>query len=136
MCHALFDLLSRQEYLQPLREEVEEAIQREGWTKSAIDQMSKLDSFIKESQRLHPIGFCQSLISLPQIYRLTAMNYSSSTARSHQRLYLLRRPTNSSWYNTRCSSMPYPFRSIRIRKPSRIRRLPIPQNERGCDTRW
>jgi cytochrome P450 len=42
--------------MKPLREEVEEIIQREGWTKAAIDQMSKLDSFIKESQRLHPLS--------------------------------------------------------------------------------
>ena len=62
MTHALFDLLSHLEYLQPLREEVEEIIQREGWTKSAVDQMYKIDSFIKESQRLHPIGHCQSFI--------------------------------------------------------------------------
>ena len=42
--------------MKPLREEVEEIIKQEGWTKAAIDQMYKLDSFIKESQRLHPIG--------------------------------------------------------------------------------
>ena len=41
--------------MKPLREEVEEIIQREGWTKAGIDQMCKIDSFIKESQRLHPI---------------------------------------------------------------------------------
>jgi cytochrome P450 len=40
--------------MKPLRQEVEEIIQREGWTKAGLDQMSKLDSFIKESQRLHP----------------------------------------------------------------------------------
>jgi hypothetical protein len=32
-----------------LREEVEEAIKSEGWTKAGLDQMHKLDSFIKES---------------------------------------------------------------------------------------
>jgi hypothetical protein len=42
--------------MKPLREEVEEIIQREGWTKAGIDQMYKLDSFIKESQRLHPLS--------------------------------------------------------------------------------
>lgn len=29
---------------------------REGWTKTAVDQMYKTDSFIKESQRLQPLG--------------------------------------------------------------------------------
>ena len=60
--HALFDLLSHPEYLQPLRVESEEIIRREGWTKSAVDKMCKIDSFIKESQRLHPIGYCSSFI--------------------------------------------------------------------------
>jgi cytochrome P450 len=41
--------------MNPLRNEVEEIIQREGWTKAGIDQMYKIDSFIKESQRLHPL---------------------------------------------------------------------------------
>jgi cytochrome P450 len=63
LSHALFDLLSHPEYIRPLRDEVEEIIRREGWTKSAIDQMNKIDSFVKESQRLHPIGYCQSFIS-------------------------------------------------------------------------
>jgi cytochrome P450 len=52
----LLDLAANPEYLEPLREEVDEVTKREGWTKSALDQMHKLDSFVKESQRLHPIG--------------------------------------------------------------------------------
>jgi cytochrome P450 len=52
--HAFYYLAAFPEYMKPLREEIEEIIQREGWTKAGIDQMSKLDSFIKESQRLHP----------------------------------------------------------------------------------
>ena len=39
----------------PLQEEVEEIVRREGWTKAALDQMYKIDSFIKESQRMHPL---------------------------------------------------------------------------------
>jgi cytochrome P450 len=57
--HALFDLAAKPEYLKPLREEVEELIKREGWTKAALEQMHKLDSFVKESQRLHPVGVCK-----------------------------------------------------------------------------
>jgi cytochrome P450 len=47
------------DYWKPLREEVENATNREGWTKAALDQMSKVDSFIKESQRLHPPTDCK-----------------------------------------------------------------------------
>ena len=42
--------------MQPLREEVEEVVKSEGWTKAGLDQMHKIDSFIKESQRLNPLG--------------------------------------------------------------------------------
>lgn len=51
--HAMYNLATFPEYMKPLREEVEEIIRREGWTKAGIDQMHRLDSFIKESQRLH-----------------------------------------------------------------------------------
>ncbi|KAF8153783.1 cytochrome P450 [Crassisporium funariophilum] len=54
--HAFYYLAAFPEYMQPLRDEVEEVIKREGWTKEGLDKMHKLDSFIKESQRLHPLG--------------------------------------------------------------------------------
>lgn len=41
------------QYIEPLREEISSIVRTEGWTKAAIDNMQKLDSFIKESQRLH-----------------------------------------------------------------------------------
>jgi cytochrome P450 len=69
--HALFDLASNPEYLKPLREEVEEVTTREGWTKAGVDQMHKVDSFVKESQRLHPVAI-RKLVrldkQLPQFY--------------------------------------------------------------------
>ena len=54
--HAFYYLAAFPEYLQPLREEVEEVIESEGWTKAGLDQMHKIDSFIRESQRLTPLG--------------------------------------------------------------------------------
>jgi len=33
------------EYAKPLREEVEEVIEREGWTKAGIDQMHKIELY-------------------------------------------------------------------------------------------
>jgi hypothetical protein len=35
---------------------VEEVVKSEGWTKAGLDQMHKIDSFIKESQRLNPLS--------------------------------------------------------------------------------
>jgi hypothetical protein len=44
------------QYLQPLREEVEVVISKEGWTKSAMNKLYKVDSFLKESMRLNNLG--------------------------------------------------------------------------------
>ena len=43
-------------YIAPLREEIERVIQEEGWTKVAMTKMRKLDSFMRESQRLQGIN--------------------------------------------------------------------------------
>ncbi|TEB39793.1 cytochrome P450 [Coprinellus micaceus] len=53
----LFDLAARPEYIQPLREEIEEVISQHGWTKDAFSRMHKLDSVIKESSRLGGLNF-------------------------------------------------------------------------------
>ncbi|KAJ3557279.1 hypothetical protein NP233_g11785 [Leucocoprinus birnbaumii] len=53
---ALFDLAIHPEYIMELRQEVEMAISELGWTKAAVQRMHKLDSFLKESQRLNNMG--------------------------------------------------------------------------------
>ena len=58
MLHCLYDLCTHPEYIQPLREEIE-AVLAEGngkFIKKSITKLWKLDSFIKESQRLSPPG--------------------------------------------------------------------------------
>ncbi|KAL0949751.1 hypothetical protein HGRIS_009789 [Hohenbuehelia grisea] len=54
--HALFYLAAKPEYVQPLREEVENIIAEEGWTKTAVEKMRKVDSFIREASRIIGIG--------------------------------------------------------------------------------
>ncbi|KAJ7767232.1 cytochrome P450 [Mycena metata] len=51
--HALFDLATHPEYLRPMREEVELVVKKEGWSKAALNNMVKVDSFLRESQRLN-----------------------------------------------------------------------------------
>jgi len=48
----LYRLLAHPEYIEPLREEVEAVVAEEGWTKAAMDKMHKIDSFVRETQRL------------------------------------------------------------------------------------
>ncbi|KAF8955284.1 cytochrome P450 [Flammula alnicola] len=50
--HVLYDLAAYPEYVKPMREEIEAVIEAEGWTKVSMGKMRKVDSFIKESQRL------------------------------------------------------------------------------------
>jgi hypothetical protein len=39
-----------------MREEAERVVREEGWTKAALNSMVKIDSFLRESQRLNPTG--------------------------------------------------------------------------------
>ncbi|KAI0721404.1 cytochrome P450 [Cerioporus squamosus] len=55
MANVLCDLAAFPEFIAPLRAEVEEVIAAEGWTKAAIDKMWKVDSLLRESQRLHTV---------------------------------------------------------------------------------
>jgi hypothetical protein len=56
----LYDLATHSSYIPELRAEVEALVSDgfESITKQDLDKMYKLDSFIKESLRLHGIGKC------------------------------------------------------------------------------
>ncbi|KAI0920094.1 hypothetical protein AcW1_007377 [Taiwanofungus camphoratus] len=54
--HALYSLLSYPEYVEPLRQEAEEALRTHGWTRAAVNQLVKADSFLKESSRTNALG--------------------------------------------------------------------------------
>lgn len=66
VCQAIFDLVSRPEYIQPLRDEIQQVIEEDGYDdaagstrklkKNSIPKLRKLDSFLKESQRFSPPG--------------------------------------------------------------------------------
>jgi cytochrome P450 len=53
---ALYRLLANPEYIEPLRQDVEAAVAEEGWTKAGLDKMYKIDSFLRETQRLEGLG--------------------------------------------------------------------------------
>jgi hypothetical protein len=54
----LYNLAVTPEYLQPLREEIRTAIADNGSiTTRALQQMEKLDSYMKETMRFYPAGF-------------------------------------------------------------------------------
>ncbi|KAF9233509.1 cytochrome P450 [Melanogaster broomeanus] len=53
---ALFRLAANPQYVQPLREEVESIVETEGWSKASLVKMRKIDSFLRESQRMEGMG--------------------------------------------------------------------------------
>ncbi|KJA16226.1 hypothetical protein HYPSUDRAFT_47536 [Hypholoma sublateritium FD-334 SS-4] len=60
LTNALYDLAAYPQYVEAMREEVEAVISSEGWTKAAMGKMRKVDSFLKESQRLATGGLSVS----------------------------------------------------------------------------
>jgi hypothetical protein len=60
----LYRLLANPEYIEPLRQEVDAVITEEGWTKAGIDKMHKIDSFLRETQRVDGLNI-RSLYFFP-----------------------------------------------------------------------
>lgn len=58
--HTFFDLCAHPEYFEPLRAEVQEVVSAEGgWGKTTLNKLRKIDSFLKESQRMSPASLCE-----------------------------------------------------------------------------
>ena len=58
--HMLYDICAHPEYFEPLREEIQPVILGEdGLDKQSFLKMRKLESFMKESQRLSPPSLCE-----------------------------------------------------------------------------
>ncbi|KAF7777858.1 hypothetical protein Agabi119p4_3930 [Agaricus bisporus var. burnettii] len=55
LTNALYDLAIHPEYVKLMREEIEAIISEDGWTKFAMQRMRKVDTFLKESQRLNTL---------------------------------------------------------------------------------
>ncbi|KAH8976597.1 cytochrome P450 [Lactarius hatsudake] len=56
MTQVLYRLLANPEYVEPLRREVEAVVAEYGWTTDGMDKMHKIDSFVRETQRLDGLG--------------------------------------------------------------------------------
>ncbi|KAH8834290.1 cytochrome P450 [Flagelloscypha sp. PMI_526] len=52
MANAILDMAAHPEYLPALREEVEEILGKDGWTKNNLARLAKMDSFLMESMRM------------------------------------------------------------------------------------
>ncbi|KIL60298.1 hypothetical protein M378DRAFT_26609 [Amanita muscaria Koide BX008] len=52
----LYELATRPEYIQPLRDEVEAVMKEDGWSKESVRKLWKVDSFIKECLRVSNVN--------------------------------------------------------------------------------
>jgi Cytochrome P450 len=68
------------QYLPTLMEEAAQIIGECGWTKDALDRLEKLDSFIRETQRLSPLASGKESVA-PTGYLVLILNASVSTQR-------------------------------------------------------
>ncbi|KAF4950618.1 hypothetical protein FSARC_13123, partial [Fusarium sarcochroum] len=56
MTQAMYDLCASPEYLEPIRDELSQVLLKHGgWQKTVLNYFLKLDSTLKESQRVHPV---------------------------------------------------------------------------------
>jgi cytochrome P450 len=53
LTNAVFDLAAYPDHISPMREEAERVVGTQGWTKAALGNMNKIDSFLRESLRLN-----------------------------------------------------------------------------------
>lgn len=61
LTHAIYDLATYPEYLEPLRREIMTVLGELGWSANAIKRMRTLDSVLKESLRIN----CPGCLRLP-----------------------------------------------------------------------
>ena len=64
LVQALYHLASYPQYIEPLRDEIAKVVGESGWNKKSIDRLDKLDSFIRETQRVAPLASSEFIPSL------------------------------------------------------------------------
>lgn len=66
---SVYEVCARPEYAEPLRHEIQQALDEEGgWNKTTLSKLRKVDSFMKEVQRMYPPSASkQSLCHLHKI---------------------------------------------------------------------
>lgn len=88
IAHAVFDLCARAEYVDALRLEAQTALAQDNgeWQLATIKKLHRLDSFLKESQRINHSTFREQIPvtshPVPRRPRTDHSLQSDSTARS------------------------------------------------------
>lgn len=59
LTQAILEVAATPEIVEPLRDEINDAVDRLGWSKAAFHEMKLLDSVLKESQRRKPLAMSE-----------------------------------------------------------------------------
>lgn len=81
LTYALYRLAANPQYVAPLREEVEACVARDGWSKAALQKMVKVDSFLREVQRVDGLSYRASHLQPSSPKSLDPSPQCSSCAR-------------------------------------------------------
>ena len=113
--HMLYDLAARQEYVEPLREEVQRVLGQDGGklTKQGLGRL--MDSFMKESERLNPIALSESSLVVFNLDALSLFGLCTDTQCSilHQEdVFLSPSMTASKCCQTRISRAMNRYRAL------------------------
>lgn len=100
--NAILDLCEHPEYITMLREEIQHALQDDGWQRNTDSKLHKMDSFLKESQRFSPLALCGFIFKADCI---DTISDDTSILQSSCTYFVdpLLRAGNSRWHTSRCS---------------------------------
>lgn len=59
MASIVFKMLEEKHYMKTLRDEAKAAVDKHGWTDPILNEMPKMDSFIRETHRMHTMLPCR-----------------------------------------------------------------------------
>jgi hypothetical protein len=71
LTQVMYDLVSRPGYMVRLRDDITGQVNKHGWTKTSYDNMTMLDSFIKDSMRITGGGLGKPFTSLRFLHHLS-----------------------------------------------------------------
>jgi hypothetical protein len=124
--NVLYRLLSNPEYVEPLRHDVETAVAEEGWTKAGMDKMHKIDSFVRETQRLDDLDGCPFYLpsQKPQLLMHRTL-FSDGDPSRIASIHIFQWSHCSCGYADLCAGRCHPQGRRDLSKPEGIRWLPL-----------
>lgn len=127
--HALLNLATYPQYCTPLREEASIVINEDGWTKTAMTKLVKMDSFLKESQRFNSTTLCKLFI-FDDTKLISASPYD---AQSNAAIRILGWYRDTQWNTCRCCFIAHASRRGILWKRFWVPTFPVLTAARG---RW